>query len=87
MGNLCDLALDAAKPSMILRVHHDYPLSLCMCICTYGNQRGRAGTPLAFAFLRPGLCRLWDERQRTGNFVVLSFATGFLLFNHQAELR
>lgn len=52
MGNSRDLAFDAATPSMILRVHHDYPLSLCMCICKYDHQGGRTGgyTALVFFF-------------------------------------
>lgn len=59
-----------------------------MCICKYDHQGGRAGTPLWFPFLRASLCRLWDERQRTGRFVsrpVLPLASCYS--THQAELR
>lgn len=71
---------------MILRSHHDYPLSLCMCICKYDHQTGRAGTPLWFFFCGKLMQAL--GRPAAGREARLAqFATGFLLLNHQAELR
>lgn len=88
MGNSRDFASDAAGPRMILGSHHDYPLSLCMCICKYDHQRGRAGTPLWFAccgklMLMQALGRAAADREAR----LAQFATGFLLLDHQAGLR
>lgn len=71
---------------MILRYHHDYPLSLCMCISKYGHKRDRAGTPLWISFcgkFMQALGRAAADR----DIRLAQFATGFSLLNHQAELR